>query len=55
MRSLQQFAQDHPPWILEEFVQITNELLPQFLPESPGNTRVREERSHSSQGKDKSS
>ncbi|MEB3337653.1 MAG: MerR family transcriptional regulator [Leptolyngbyaceae bacterium] len=43
MRSLQQFAQDHPSWTLEEFVQITNELLPQFLPESPGNTRVREE------------
>ncbi len=43
MPNLQQLAQTHPSWSLDDFVQITNELLPQFLPETPANTRVREE------------
>lgn len=43
MRNLQQLAQSHPSWPLDEFVQVTNDLLPQFLPETPANTRVREE------------
>ena len=43
MTNLQQLAQSHPSWSLDEFVQVTNDLLPQFLPETPANTRVREE------------
>lgn len=43
MNRLQQLAQSHPSWSLEAFVQITNDLLPQFLPTQKGNTRVREE------------
>lgn len=43
MRNLQQLAQSSPNWSLDEFVQVTNDLLPQFLPETPANTRVREE------------
>ncbi|MBV8885516.1 MAG: MerR family transcriptional regulator [Chroococcidiopsidaceae cyanobacterium CP_BM_RX_35] len=42
MKNLQQLAH-HPTWGLDEFVQVTNDLLPQFLPETPANTRVREE------------
>ena len=42
MKNLQQLAHHHG-WGLEEFVQVTNDLLPQFLPETPANTRVREE------------
>jgi DNA-binding transcriptional MerR regulator len=42
MRNLQQLAH-HTSWSLDEFVQVTNDLLPQFLPETPANTRVREE------------
>ncbi len=43
MPNLQQLAQSHPSWSLDDFVQVTNDLLPQFLPEIPANTRVREE------------
>lgn len=43
MTTLQQLAQSHPSWSLDEFVQVTNDLLPQFLPEEKANTRVREE------------
>ena len=43
MKTLQQLAQSHPNWSLDEFVQTTNDLLPQFLPETQVNTRVREE------------
>lgn len=42
MRNLQQLAH-HPGWSLDEFVQITNDLLPQVLLDIPANTRVREE------------
>ena len=42
MTNLQQLAH-HSNWSLDEFVQVTNDLLPQFLPETPANTRVREE------------
>lgn len=43
MKTLQQLAQSRPSWSLDEFVQVTNALLPQFLPGEKGNTRVREE------------
>ena len=43
MNALPQLALSNPSWSLEEFVQITNDLLPQFLPTQKGNTRVREE------------
>jgi DNA-binding transcriptional MerR regulator len=43
MKSLEQLAQNKPSWSLDEFVQVTNELLPQFLPEERSHTRVREE------------
>jgi len=43
MPNLQQLAQSHPSWSLDDFVQVTNALLSQFLPETPANTRVREE------------
>ena len=43
MPNLQQLAQSHPSWSLDDFVQVTNDLFPQFLPEIPANTRVREE------------
>ena len=43
MDTLQQLALSNPSWSLEAFVQITNHLLPQYLPTQPGNTRVREE------------
>lgn len=43
MNTLQRLALSNPSWSLEEFVQVTNDLLPQFLPTQKGNTRVREE------------
>lgn len=43
MESLQQLARSQPRWTLIEFVEILNGWLPQFLPEKPANTRVREE------------
>jgi DNA-binding transcriptional MerR regulator len=43
MNTLQQLAFSNPSWSLEAFVQITNDLLPQYLPTQPGNTRIREE------------
>jgi len=43
MNTLQQLAQHHPNWSLEELVQVANELLPQFLPGEKAHTRVREE------------
>jgi DNA-binding transcriptional MerR regulator len=43
MNTLQRLALSNPSWSLEEFVQVTNDLLPQFLPTQRGNTRVREE------------
>jgi DNA-binding transcriptional MerR regulator len=43
MNILQQLAKNNPSWSLEEFVEVANNLLPQFLPAQKGNTRVREE------------
>jgi hypothetical protein len=42
MSTLQQFSQDLKPWSLDEFVEIVNGLLPQFLPEEKSHTRVRD-------------
>lgn len=42
MNSLQQLAQADPRWSLEEFVHVTNDLLPQFLPQE-ANARVQDE------------
>jgi len=43
MELLQQFAQTNPSWSLEEFVEVINHFLPQFLPVEKAHTRVREE------------
>ncbi|MDY6940013.1 MAG: MerR family transcriptional regulator [Cyanobacteriota bacterium] len=43
MESLPQLAQSQPQWTLREFVETLNGWLPQFLPENPANTRVRED------------
>ncbi|MBE9116073.1 MerR family transcriptional regulator [Lusitaniella coriacea LEGE 07157] len=43
MKSLQQYASDDPHWSLEDFVQIVNALLPQYLPIQKAHSRVREE------------
>ncbi|MEC4803162.1 MAG: MerR family transcriptional regulator [Jaaginema sp. PMC 1079.18] len=43
MTSLQQYAQGDAQWSLEEFVQITNALLPQYLPTQKAHSRVRED------------
>ena len=43
MITLQQLAQGNYSWSLDEFVQIVNVLLPQYLPEERSHTRVREE------------
>lgn len=43
MTSLQQYAQGDSHWSLEEFVQITNALLPQYLPTQKAHSRVRED------------
>lgn len=43
MKTLEQQAQSNPSWSLDEFVQVTNELLPQYLPVLRSQTRVRED------------
>lgn len=43
MKTLEQLAQSNPSWSLDEFVQVTNELLPQYLPVLRSQTRVRED------------
>lgn len=43
MKGLQQLAQASPNWSLDEFVQVANELLPQFLPDDRAQSRIREE------------
>jgi DNA-binding transcriptional MerR regulator len=43
MSLLQKFSQTQPTWTLEEFAQVINVLLPQYLPEEKLNARVREE------------
>lgn len=43
MNTLQQLARSNPNWSLEEFVCVINELMPQFLPATKGNSRVRDE------------
>jgi DNA-binding transcriptional MerR regulator len=42
MNMLQQFARQNPAWSLEEFVEVANDLLPQFLPEQPSGSRGQE-------------
>ena len=43
MSTLQQLAPRNPLWPLDDFVQVVNQFLPQFLPEEKSHTRVREE------------
>ena len=43
MKTLERLAKDDPRWSLDEFVEVVNELLPQFLPFQKSHTRVREE------------
>ncbi|MDJ1173678.1 MerR family transcriptional regulator [Roseofilum capinflatum] len=39
MKTLQQLSQEQPLWSLEEFAQVLNELLPQFLPDRQAHSR----------------
>jgi len=43
MSTLPQLASSNPLWPLDDFVQVVNQFLPQFLPEEKSHTRVREE------------
>ena len=43
MRTLQHLAREHSTWSLDEFVQVVNQFLPQFLPSQKAHTRVKEE------------
>jgi DNA-binding transcriptional MerR regulator len=43
MTNLQHIARHQPRWSLDEFVQVANQFLPQFLPTQKAHTRVREE------------
>jgi DNA-binding transcriptional MerR regulator len=43
MSTLPQLAPTNPLWSLDDFVQVVNQFLPQFLPEEKSHTRVREE------------
>lgn len=43
MKALQELNRSQHKWVLEEFVRVTNDLLPEFLPETKGNERVRDE------------
>ena len=42
MESLHKLAQSKPIWSLEEFVEVINNLLPQFLPKQRPHTKVKE-------------
>ncbi len=42
MITLEQLAEDEANWPLSEFVDLANDLLPQYLPVEKGNTKVRE-------------
>ncbi|HEY9764211.1 MAG TPA: MerR family transcriptional regulator [Trichocoleus sp.] len=42
MSTLQQISQGNPQWSLEEFVEVANELLPQFLPPEESDSRVQD-------------
>lgn len=39
MKTLQQLSREQPLWSLEEFAQVLNELLPQFLPDRQSHSR----------------
>lgn len=43
MVSLSEIAKENPRWSLEDFVLVTNQFLPQYLPLTKNNTRIREE------------
>ncbi|MGD1804542.1 MerR family transcriptional regulator [Dapis sp. BLCC M126] len=43
MKTLERLAKNDPRWSLDEFVEVVNQLLPQFLPFQKSHTRVREE------------
>ena len=43
MNTLEQWANQTPQWSLEEFVEVINQLLPQFLPLTKNNSKVRPE------------
>jgi DNA-binding transcriptional MerR regulator len=40
---LEELEQSQQEWLIDEFVEIANQLLPQYLPETKGNTKVKEE------------
>lgn len=43
MNTLEQWENQNPQWSLEEFVEVINQLLPQFLPLAKNNSKVRQE------------
>ena len=43
MVSLSEIAKENSRWSLEDFVLVTNQFLPQYLPLAKNNTRIREE------------
>lgn len=43
MNTLEQWENKNPQWSLEEFVEVINQLLPQFLPLATNNSKVRPE------------
>ncbi len=40
---LETLEQNHQQWLIDQFVAVANQFLPQFLPETKGNTKVKEE------------
>ncbi|NCO75278.1 MAG: MerR family transcriptional regulator [Cyanobacteria bacterium] len=41
--NLKELETSHQEWLIEEFVEVVNQLLPQYLPDSKGNNKVKEE------------
>lgn len=40
---LEELENSHDEWLIEDFVEVANQLLPHYLPEIKGNTKVKEE------------
>ncbi|BAQ62986.1 hypothetical protein GM3708_3392 [Geminocystis sp. NIES-3708] len=40
---LEELENSHHEWLIEDFVEVANQLLPHYLPEIKGNTKVKEE------------
>lgn len=40
---LKTLENNHQEWLLDDFVEVANQLLPLYLPEMKGNSKVKEE------------